>query len=190
MRKKESLVFLLVGTILSYLSTFFDKQVSLIFNNLKIPFLGFILSIITNFGVVVMVLLVIPLIILYNKGKKIIKSLFSAFVISFIFSFILKLVISRQRPVDVLYYPLLNIIDYSFPSMHAMIVFSLLPILLFYLPKQKTFWASFAFLVAFSRIYFDFHYLSNVVFGAAAGYFIGNFLLEVYNKNKSLKNAK
>src|SRR3989338_7475251 len=190
MRKKESLVFLLVGTILSYLSTFFDKQVSLAFNNLKIPFLDFILSIITNFGVVVMVIVVIPVIIFYNKDKRIIRLLFLAFIISFIISFILKLVILRQRPADIFYYPLLNIIDYSFPSMHTMIVFSLLPILLIYLPKQKAFWASFAFLVAFSRIYFDFHYLSDVVFGAVVGYFIGNFLMELYNKNKSLKNAK
>ncbi|MEK6892017.1 MAG: phosphatase PAP2 family protein [Nanoarchaeota archaeon] len=190
MRKKESLVFLLIGMILFYISTFFDKPVSLMFNNIKIPFLDFILSIITNFGVVVMVIFVIPAITFYNNDKKIIKLLFLAFIISFIFSFILKLVILRQRPADILYYPLLNIIDYSFPSMHAMIAFSLLPILLTYLPKQKTFWASFAFLVAFSRIYFDFHYLSDVVFGAVVGYFIGNFLLEFHNKNKLLKNAK
>ena len=190
MRKKERLVFLLVGMILFYISIFFDRPVSLMFNNAKIPFLDFVMSVITNFGVVVMVIVVIPVIIFYNKGKRIIRLLFLAFIISFIISFILKLVILRQRPVDVLYYPFLNIIDYSFPSMHAMIVFSLLPILWVYIPKQKTFWASFAFLVAFSRIYFDFHYLSDVVFGAAAGYFIGNFLLEVYNKNKSLKNAK
>ncbi|HLC60287.1 MAG TPA: phosphatase PAP2 family protein [Candidatus Nanoarchaeia archaeon] len=190
MRKKESLVFLLAGVVLFYISTFFDKAASLMIDNIKIPFLDFVLSIITNFGVVVMAMLAIPLIIFYNKDKKIIKLLFSAFITSFIFSLILKLVISRQRPAGVLYYPLLNIIDYSFPSMHAMIVFSLLPILLLYLPKQKTFWVSFAFLVAFSRIYFDFHYLSDVVFGAVIGFFIGNFLLEFYYKNKSFKNAK
>lgn len=193
MRKNNSLIFLLIGMVLFYISTFFDKPVSLMFNNIKMPFLDFVLSIITNFGVAVMIMLVIPAIIFYNNDKKIIKLLFLAFITSFTLSFVLKFVILRQRPVDILYYPFLNIIGYSFPSMHAMIAFSLLPILLTCLPKQKTFWASFAFLVAFSRIYFDFHYLSDVVFGAAAGYFIGSILLEFYYKNfknKPLKHAK
>jgi len=190
MRKKESLVFLLVGMILFYISAFFDKPVTLMFNNIKIPFLDFVLSIITNFGVVAVVMLLIPAIILYRQDRKLFRLLFLTFIVAFAFSSVAKLIFLRQRPIENLYYPLINIINYSFPSTHSMVVFSLLPMLLMYLPKQKTFWVSFAFLVAFSRIYFDFHYLSDVVFGAVVGYFIGNFLLEFYNKNKSLKNGK
>lgn len=190
MRKKESLVFLLVGMVLFYISTFLDKPVTLVFNNIKIPFLDFALSIITNFGVVIAVMLLIPAILFYRQDRKSFRLLFLTFIVAFALSFVLKLFFLRQRPIENLYHPLINIINYSLPSTHSMVVFSLLPLLLAYLPKQKTFWASFAFLVAFSRIYFDFHYLSDVVFGAVVGYFIGNFLLEFRNKNKSLKNAK
>ncbi len=193
MKKKESIMFLMVGMILFYISTFFDKPVTLMFNNIKIPFLDFVLSIITNFGVVAVVMLLIPAIILYRQDRKLFRLLFLTFIVAFAFSSVAKLIFLRQRPIENLYHPLINIINYSFPSTHSMVVFSLLPVLLMYLPKQKTFWASFAFLVAFSRIYFDFHYLSDVVFGAVVGYFIGNFLLEFHYKNKSfkkLKNAK
>lgn len=71
--------------------------------------------------------------------------------------------------------------------MHAMVVFSLLPLLTKHLPKQNYFWLMFAFLVAFSRVYFGFHFLSDVVFGAVAGYFIGVWLLELYDKGKLWK---
>ena len=186
MIKKGNILFLLLGMVLFYISTFLDKAVILMFQNINIPFLDFIFSVITNFGVVLMLMLFVPAIILYKKAFKL---LFLAFLAAFILSFILKLIVLRQRPADILYYPLVHIINYSFPSMHSMIVFSLLPLLLTYLPKQKPFWISFAFLAAFSRIYFNFHYLSDVVFGAVLGYFIGSALIEFYG-NKLLKNEK
>ena len=184
MRKKDGILFLIFGMVLFYISTFFDKSVGLTSQNIKIPFLDFVLSIITNYGIVLVVVLLIPSLIFYNRDKKLFRLLILTFAISFIFSFILKLIVLRQRPNEILYYPLTNIIDYSFPSMHSMIVFSLLPLLLNYLPKQKSFWITFAFLVAFSRIYFNFHYLSDVVFGAVIGYFIGKILVEFHEERK------
>jgi len=111
--------------------------------------------------------------------------LFVTFLISLILNFVIKLIVHRQRPLEAFTYPLINLINYSFPSMHAMTLFALLPLLVKYLPKQKSFWVSFAFLVAFSRVYFGFHFLSDVVFGAITGYFIGKFLLDKYEKRFS-----
>ena len=184
MRKKEDILFLLFGMVLFYISTFLDKSVSSIFQNVKIPFLDFVLSIITNFGIVLVVVLLMPALLFYSKDKKLFRLLFLTFILAFIFSFMLKLIVLRQRPTDALYYPLVHIIDYSFPSMHSMIAFSLLPLLLAYLPKQKSFWISFVLLVAFSRIYFNFHYLSDVVFGGIIGYFIGKILIDFHQERK------
>ena len=174
---------LIAGTLLFLVSYKLDTGVSLFFKNAKSPLLAFVLSIITNFGVVVAVMLAIPLIMLFRKNRKAAYFLFLAFISSAILAFIIKLVVLRQRPMEAFTYPFTNIINYSFPSMHSMAVFSLLPLLAKYLPKQKFFWAGFAFLVAFSRIYLGFHFLSDVMFGAFAGYFTGIYALGLCGKN-------
>jgi len=74
--------------------------------------------------------------------------------------------------------------------MHAVVAFSLLPLLLEYLPRYRKFWIGFAFLVAFTRVYLGFHFLSDVVFGIIFGYFIGILLLHLHNKGKLWKPAR
>jgi membrane-associated phospholipid phosphatase len=61
----------------------------------------------------------------------------------------------------------------SFPSAHAMIVFSALPVLDKEFPKFKYVWLVFAVIVAFSRVYFGVHYASDVLVGAILGYGLG-----------------
>lgn len=187
MGKKENIRILVAGALLFFISIYMDKYVNLLFADVKIPFFDFILSIITNFSIVMLVILIIPAIILYNKNKKSAYLLFASFFASFILAFALKLVFLRQRPFGTFAFPLTNIIDYSFPSMHAMAVFALLPILLLYLPKQKYFWIIFAASAVFSRLYFRLHYLSDVVFGIFAGYFIGIIMINLYEKGKLWK---
>jgi undecaprenyl-diphosphatase len=63
--------------------------------------------------------------------------------------------------------------NFSFPSFHAMFVFSLLPLLNKQYSKFKYVWIIFAILVAFSRVYLGVHYLSDVLAGAIIGYLIG-----------------
>ena len=183
-RKISDILALIIGIILFLISYHFDAQINLFFKNIKFSVFDAVLSIITNFGVVILVMLLVPSIIFYKKNKKIIYLLWLAFIVSIIVAFIIKLIVLRQRPIEAFTYPFVNIINYSFPSMHAMVAFSLLPLLMKYLSKQKLFWISFAFLAAFSRIYFGFHFLSDVVFGALVGYFIGDYLLELYEKKK------
>ncbi|MBI3034781.1 phosphatase PAP2 family protein [Candidatus Woesearchaeota archaeon] len=185
--KKNEILMLIIALALFLISYNLDEKVNLLFKNAKFAFLDVILGIITNFGIVVVIMAAMPSIMLYKKNKKAVYLIWSAFVVSVILAFIIKLIALRQRPTEAFAYPFVNIINYSFPSMHAMAVFSLLPILIKYIPKQRHFWAWFAFLVALSRIYFGFHFLSDVVFGAFAGYFIGTYLLELHNKGKLWK---
>lgn len=184
MRKINDIIILIIGILLFFIAYNFDQQVNLFFKDAKFPILDSILSIITNFGIVIIVMLIIPSIILYKKNKKLVYLLLLTFFVSFILAFVIKLIFLRQRPIEVFTYPFVNIINYSFPSMHAMVIFSLLPILVKYLSKQKIFWVSFGLLAIFGRLYFGFHFLSDVVFGAIFGYFIGDWLLELYEKKK------
>ena len=178
-------LWLVTGILLFLISYTFDAPVDALFKNIKFPVLDAVLSVITNFGVVIIVSVLIPFIIFYKKNKKLVYFIFLTFMASFALAFLIKLIVLRQRPIEEFTFPFFHIIDYSFPSMHTMIAFSSLPILMKYLPKQKYFFAVFAFLVGFSRIYFRFHFLSDVVFGTLAGYLLGNFLLNLYEKRKN-----
>ena len=186
-KKTNEFFILLIGAILFVFSYRFDVQVSSFFENVKFPIIDPILGIITNFSVVIVLALVIPSIILYKKNRKKVYLLWLSFIVSVALAFIIKLIFLRQRPIEAFTFPLTNIIDYSFPSMHAMAVFSLLPLLLKYIPKHRLFWVIFAFLTAFSRIYFRFHFLSDVIFGAFAGYFVGSLVLHLDEKGKLWK---
>lgn len=187
MKKISNTLVLIIGILLFILSYMLDSEINLFFNVYRNPIFGSALSIIANFGVVLTVMLAIPSLIFYKKNKKILYLLLITFTASFILAFIIKLIVLRQRPIEAFTYPFVEIINYSFPSMHAMVVFSLLPALIKFLPKQKYFWILFSFLVAFSRIYFGFHFLSDVVFGALFGYFIGYFFVDLYEKKKLWK---
>lgn len=187
MRKVNDIWILIVGILLFLISYNFDQQVNLFFKSFRTPIVDVILSIISNFGIIILIMLVVPSIILYKKNKKLVYLLFLTFFVSFVLAFIIKLIVLRQRPIEAFTYPFINIINYSFPSMHAMVAFALLPILIKHLSKQKIFWVVFAFLVIFSRVYFGFHFLSDVVFGALFGYFLGDYLLELYNEGKLWK---
>jgi undecaprenyl-diphosphatase len=187
MRKVNDIIILIIGIILFIISYNFDQPISLFFKDVKFPLFDIIFSVITNFGIVILIMLAIPSIIFYKKNRKLIYLMWFIFLASFILAFAIKLIFLRQRPIDLFTFPFTSIINYSFPSMHAMVIFSLLPILIKYLPKQKIFWISFSLLAIFGRIYFGFHFLSDVVFGTLFGYFIGAWLLELFEKGKLWK---
>lgn len=180
--KKNKLMFLILGIVIFIVSYSLDSRVSSFFKTTDFALLDYSLGSVTNFGVLVIVALVIPAFILYKKNKGSAYALLAAFACSFIFAFIAKLIFLRQRPINAFTFPFTGIINYSFPSMHAMVAFSLLPILAKHLPRQRHFWIAFVILVSFSRIYFNFHFLSDVVFGAFVGYIIGYCILEYYER--------
>lgn len=184
MRKRNN-VFLYLAVIAAFIFSFLlDERASYLFENSRNPLLDFVFGIITNFGAVLAIMLLIPLLMLKDNKKN--YALLLAFFSAAFISVIVKWMFLRQRPTDFAY-PFVKILSYSFPSMHAVVVFSLLPMLLYFLPRQKNFWVPFAFLVIFTRIYFGFHYLSDVVFGALLGYSLGHLLLDLHLRGKLWK---
>jgi len=180
--KKKNITILITGLILFIVSLILDKNTSSLISSIKNPVFDLIFNWFTSFvNVFVILILVTTLFLFEEKKREWIPPLWLSLLISVIVSFVLKLMIARSRPVD-LFYPLIPILNFSFPSMHAMVAFAAVPILDKEFFKLKWFWIIFASLVAFSRIYFGFHFLSDGVFGIFTGYFIG--ILVVYFEEK------
>ncbi len=184
MKARNNILLYLILIAVFIFSLLIDEKIRYISKNVRIPPLDFIFGVVTNFGIVLTIMLIIPLLMI--KDNKKIYALLLAFFSAVIISLVVKWMFLRQRPID-LAYPFVKILAYSFPSMHAVVVFSLLPMLVYFLPKQKNFWISFAFLVIFTRIYFEFHYLSDVVFGAILGHSMGYLLLDLHLRGKIWK---
>src|SRR3989344_686865 len=116
---------------------------------------------------------------------------------SAIISFLLKISVQRLRPFqqDLVSIPGMlasrsyEIWNFSFPSFQAMLVFCALPIISKEFPKIKWVWIIFAILVAFSRVYFGLHFLSDVIVGGILGYLIGALVIRAEN-NKSFVKSK
>lgn len=185
-KKKEDgkrfwILWIIAGLSAFILSLFADGYVNELFNAEKPEILNVFFSIITNFGFAITVLFFIPILMLYTKNqKKQAYSLLLGLVLSIAASLLLKSIFAKTRPDTVLSYPL-QVIDYSFPSMHSAAAFASLPILARNIKYAKYF-AIFAVLVAFSRLYLGFHYLSDIVFGAFAGYLIGRLSIRAAEK--------
>lgn len=122
--------------------------------------------------------------------------LWASFLISAIASVIMKIGFNRLRPFqeglvsapDVLIGSSYHIWNFSFPSFQAMMVFCAIPIMFKEFKKTKWAWVVFAGLVAFSRMYFGMHFLSDVLFGAALGLMIGIAIVKIeQNKNYGKK---
>lgn len=126
-----------------------------------------------------------------HKRKWILPLWFTLF-FSALISFILKIMVQRARPFQLDLVSIseafisksYEIWNFSFPSFQTMLVFSALPILSKEFRKIKWVWVVFAVLVAFSRVYFGVHFLSDVIMGGILGYLIGVFMIKLEEKNK------
>ena len=155
--------------------------------NILTPFFDSIFGWFTSFVNVFVILIFVTTIFLWGEKKREwIFPLWLSFLFSIAVSFILKLIIARPRPIELLY-PVINTLNFSFPSMHAMVSFAAVPILILEFPRLRWFWIAFAFLVAFSRIYFNYHFLSDAVFGVFFGYFIGLLIIFIEKKYRPFK---
>ncbi len=162
------------GFLLFFTSFLFDKSVHVFFLKFYNPFLDTVFAVLTHFALVVILMLLLPSILLYKyhqKDKHIIPALWLAFSTALVAGLFLKLLVGRFRPHDMGY--LIPVLNYSFPSMHALAAFSVLPIIDKY--KFSKIFIAIAVLIAVSRVYFSFHYLSDVIFGMFGGFIIGHF---------------
>jgi len=128
----------------------------------------------------------------FRKKRVWILPLWFTLVAASIVNFLLKVAVQRPRPFQLGLISILPILEkashdiwnFSFPSGHAMIVFSVLPLLNKEFPKLKYMWIIFATLIAFSRVYLGLHFLSDVIIGGLIGYLLGSFIISIEKENK------
>ena len=126
-----------------------------------------------------------------NKRKWILPLWFTLG-LSVVVSFLLKVTVQRLRPFQLGIVSILPVLEkgshliwnFSFPSFHAMLAFCAIPILSKEFPKFRYIWIFFAGLIAFSRIYFGLHFLSDVIIGCLIGYLLGAVIVKTERENK------
>jgi len=189
MKKIKEVSILILAVLLVAISFFIDSRVLFLFKNLGNSLLDAPMVWITNFGSLFVVLFLIPTLFSLRERKfNYVFYLWFSFISSVVVSFILKVIFARARPLETI--NITGILNYSFPSMHALVAFAAIPILDREFPKLRLFWILFAFFVAVSRLYFNFHYLSDVVAGALIGYGIGLLFIKLEQKYNIFKFVK
>jgi len=204
--KKRGIIALIVLIILLVIIFLFDVSIIQVIEKSRNPYLDYgFLSIAFASNVLIIFFFLTTMFLWHERKRRWIIPLWLSCASSFAISFLLKIMVRRIRPFEedivtalrVLFYTLQNSFstwNFSFPSFQAVLVFSALPILNKEYPKFKYIWLIFACLVAFSRVYFGVHYLSDVLAGAIIGYLIGMvmvFLEEKYGfGDKIIKKLK
>ena len=192
--KNKNLAILFIALSFAVILSFiFDNLIIQNISKLRNLFLDEIFLGITFISSEIIIFFFLTTLFLWQEHKrKWIMPLWLTLFFSALLSFILKIMIQRLRPFQLNLVSIPEIFisksyelwNFSFPSFQAMLVFSALPILLKEFPKIKWAWGIFAFLVAFSRVYFGVHFLSDVIFGGILGYLIGVFVIKLENKKK------
>jgi membrane-associated phospholipid phosphatase len=179
MKKGIWLTLLLIGLA----SFFIDKPVFSFMQSIQTRYLTSFLVWFSYLWTIVIVLLVITsLFMLEEKKAKWLKVMWLSFLASLIAVILIKFLFQIPRPIEHTLGE--GFLTYSFPSAHAAVAFSIIPIIYIAFRKLKWFWIIFAVLVCVSRIYLGSHYLSDVIFGAILGYAIGNFFVRLEQKGK------
>lgn len=171
---------LLYLVLLLILSFFFDKQIINFFVNNRIEMLNPVITALTAWYVLVIAAVIVSIIIYINKSKrKYIIPLWLSGIVSYGLANLIKFIIARPRPSVI---QLVPETFYSFPSSHAAVVFSLLPILCLKFKKLKLVWISLGILIVLTRLYVGVHYLSDILAGAVLGLIVGYLVLKYYRK--------
>jgi len=160
----------------------FDFQIARFITGLRFGALDSVMLVFTP-AIFQIILVLAASIIVYLSNKKKILHLWFSIAVSLAVSIILKAVIARPRPFVEGISALSSLIkesytrgDFSFPSNHALIAFVALP----FLPKKWFWpWLIISCIVAFSRVYFGLHYLSDVIAGAALGILVSYLTLKL-----------
>jgi undecaprenyl-diphosphatase len=192
-KQKQKFALICVSVIfIIFASLYFDntliRYVSLLRNSvLNAFFLG------VNFidAEIIIALALTSLFLWQEHRRKWIVPLWLSFGISAIVGFILKLTIQRPRPFQsglISLLPGLTETGFSFPSGHALLAFCAIPILSEKYPKLKKVWIGIAIIIALSRVYLGFHFLSDVIAGAFIGYLIGFMIVKVEKETKFGRN--
>lgn len=183
-KKEKIIIFSLL--IVSLSSFFFDNIVIAFSNLIKNSFFDYTLSIFSNTFSLFLPLVIITSAYLYFKNKKEgIIPLWITLILTTIVVYLIKFLVHRPRIIGEMYTSFLHIPDYSFPSAHAALAFAILAIIDEEMNDVKIVWLMLAILITFSRVYFSYHYLSDVLFGALIGYLMGILVFKVWTNLKA-----
>jgi len=191
--KKRNFLIAVIVILAIIISFYFDSEivegVSLIRNNfLNDFFMG-----ITFVSSEIIIFFFLTSLFLWREHKRRwILPLWLTLGLSVIFGFLLKIAVQRLRPFQTGIVSILPVLEnsnylvwnFSFPSFQAMLAFCAVPILAKEFPKFKYVWIVFAGLVAFSRIYFGLHFLSDVIAGGIIGYLLGIIVVKLEKEKK------
>ena len=194
MIRRNKIIFVLVllmAIILAAISGLFDITIIKFIASLRNDYFDYLFLSITFASNVFIIFFFFTTLFLWKEHKR--RWIFPLWFASFfavLTSYLLKVWIKRPRPFQEGFVSVLNIAfnfmrdnfntwNFSFPSFQAMLVFSAVPLLNQEFKKFRYIWFVFACLVAFSRVYFGVHYLSDIMAGAIIGYLIGAVVVKI-----------
>jgi undecaprenyl-diphosphatase len=193
MKKNQGIIFIIIAIAFIFVSLYFDniliKDVSFLRNGILDSFF----LAITFVSSEIIIFFILTSLFLWNeKKRRWIFPLWMSLGISAIVAFILKISVQRARPFQLGLVSLIPSLqeasfstwNFSFPSFQSMLPFCAIPILSEQFPKLKKFWIAFAVLVAFSRVYFGLHFISDVIAGGLIGYLIGMIVVREEKENR------
>jgi len=193
MKKGKGIIFVMIAVAFIFTSLFFDNELIKLASFLRSGILDSFFMGITLVSSEIILFFVLTSLFLWNdKKRKWILPLWVCLGISAVVSLILKITVQRLRPFQLGLVPLISslqeasfsIWNFSFPSFQSMLAFCAIPILSEQFPKLKKFWIAFAVLVAFSRVYFGLHFVSDVITGGLIGYLIGIIIVREEKDNR------
>lgn len=159
-------VSILAVAFLLLLSAFFDngilRWVSIMRNPVINSVMAFVASIKRSY-----ILIIVGIVLLARK--QLLKPWLAVYLASSAAVFLIKEIIKRPRPLDNLIAPLIEADGFSFPSGHATVIFSALPLLVVAFPRLKFLTIALCFIFILARVYVGVHYPSDIFSGALLG---------------------
>ncbi len=188
MNHKKKVTAWALAAVAIIIAFYFDTEIIKAVSSIKGPFISDILLGFTFASTQIIIFFVLTSFLMWTRGKgKWIFPLWLALAASEAAAFLLKVTVERQRPFQqglMEISPIFTITDkyylwdFSFPSAQTAAAFCAVPILSMEFPKLKYLWITLAALVGFSRIYFGFHFLSDVIAGAILGLLMGMAMIK------------
>ncbi len=158
----------LIGILTALIIFVYDQAILSLVGFIRFDFLTRLMVVVSSTIFFILILIIYSILL---RKKKEISLLWKTVVITYIISYFFKFLFKIPRPVGVV-----NELGYSFPSTHAMVIFSTIAVMGARFKKFNYVFLLVAVLIIFSRLYLGVHYLSDLFIGGVFGYLIGSII--------------